>query len=460
MAEDVASRVPGAEALPPELRERVERAAARMGSIHERWSTSKVAEAIALRSAAEKADVAVEDGSPRSQDDALPSSQEAVSVTPILGIETDESDEAGRPRFKTLMGVPRSSPDIDELAGLDSNSAGQASVPIERSGLRPRFAGASPAQASPRVDEAPSLAGTSLPLPWEPGASSASSTRGGPSSWPSPAESALDVSTEVAALRTASRRRPWWIGLGTIAAVAALFALAAPRQRTLALRWLESEYHVRVHPTADAISDTARALRPGVSAATSIASAVQRATAQLEPAVAVAPRAIGGLGADPAGVRELAATAASPARELAQDSSTAAAATPANEDLPRDVRTAANAAREPKENAEVAAKPASSDIESSPTKSKRAARAARSGSSDARPESNEARTGSSDARSGGTTSRARAQVAAPRKPSQHSDNRPAASASKVAASATKARATRQNTPRKDGGSGIIRETPF
>ena len=158
MSEDVASRVAGAEALTPELRERVERAAARLGSIHERWLTPMPAEPIVA---------AVEASASSSPDDALPLDADAVSVTPILGIETDESDDAGRPRFKTLMGVPRSSPEIDDLAGLDS--------PIERPALRSLPAAASSERASSRVDEAPSLAGTSLP--WESGAPPSPSTR-------------------------------------------------------------------------------------------------------------------------------------------------------------------------------------------------------------------------------------------------------------------------------------------
>src|SRR4051812_45950708 len=113
MAEEVASRVAGAEALPPELRERVERAAARLGSIHERWSTALLTAPTAPRSA-EGAGTGGEDGISSSEEDALPMVRDAVSVTPILGVETDESDEAGRPRFKTLMGVPRSSPELDE----------------------------------------------------------------------------------------------------------------------------------------------------------------------------------------------------------------------------------------------------------------------------------------------------------------------------------------------------------
>lgn len=391
MAEDVASRVAGAEALPPELWERVERAAARLGSIHERWSTSEPAEPTAPRSTGEKGGAAAEDSVPSSEDDALPLNREAVSVTPILGVEMDESDEAGRPRFKTLMGVPRSSPELDELAGLDSSSGHHDSVPIERSTSRPPAAAASSERASPRVDEAPSLAGTSVA--WEPGAAHAASARSSPQPWPSLAVSSLDVSAEVSALRKVSRWRPRWIGLGAIAAAAAVFAIAAQRPRALALRWLEGEDRARLRPAAGAISDTAQALRPGANAATSTSSASDRVAAQLEPPVAILPRATGEPAADQA---------------------------------------SGNAASEADETSDVSAKHSSSGAPSGATKSKQAAR---------------------DARSGGTTSRARAQVAAPRKPSQRSD-------SHQTGSATKARATRQNTPRKDSGSGIIRETPF
>lgn len=434
MAEDVASRVAGAEALPPELRDRVEQAAARLGSIHERWSTAKLAGPAALSERAEAEDAAapVQGGDFRSEEDALPLDRDAVSVTPILGIETDESDEAGRPRFKTLMGVPRSSPELDELAGLDGSAGSHDLLPSERPLCSP-----SSERASLRVDEAPSLAGTSLPC--EPGAPPSRSPRVS-SPWPSLAESPLDVSAEVAALRTASRRRSWWVGLGTIAAAAAVFAIVTPRQRTQALRWVETEYHARLQPREDAISDTARALRPVANATASTSSTTDRETAQLELPVAAPQRAAGELAAVPAGVREMTASVAAAASAVAEDSSAAAArAELANDEVSDHAHASGSASSEQPQNTEFSATPASAGAESTAVKSKPAAR---------------------DARAGGTTAKARAQVAAPRKPSQRGSNQQSTSATNVAVRATKARATRQNTPRKDGGSGIIRETPF
>src|SRR5262245_5968741 len=134
MAEDVASREIGAEALPPEARERVERAAARFDSIHARWSlpgSSVELGTDGLSSAARDGAAAARSMPP---EPAL-LDRDAVSVTPILGIETDESELEGRPRFKTLMGVPRSSPELDELAGLDIDSGRHDTVRLERSAL-------------------------------------------------------------------------------------------------------------------------------------------------------------------------------------------------------------------------------------------------------------------------------------------------------------------------------------
>jgi hypothetical protein len=229
------------------------------------------------------------------------------------------------------------------------------------------------------------------------------------------------------------------MGLGTLAAAAALCAIVAPRQRTQALRWMESEYRAQLQPKADALSDTARALRPVASADTSPTSTSERATAQLELAVA-APRAAAEPAAAPSGGREMTPTVAEAGHAIAEDSSAAAAgAKLPNDGLPRGVVASDSASREPVQNAQLSAKPAVRGDESSAKKSKSGAR---------------------DARSAGTTSKARAQVAAPRKPSQRGNNQQTASATDVAVRATKARATRQNTPRKESGSGIIRETPF
>jgi hypothetical protein len=395
MAEERASRVAGAEALPSELRERVERAAARFGSIHERWShTSSLAQPSVPRA---EGSAPLDD--PGASTEASARSPDAVRVTPILGIDPDDSDEAERPRFKTLMGVPRSSPDLDELAGLDSS---QDTVPVERSRLRAAET-ASTEKASPRVDEAPSLAGTSLH--WEPGSPPASSRRISPAPWPSFAQSSLDVPAELAALRAASRRRSWWIGLGAVAAAAAIFGIAAPRQRAHALRWLENEYDARRRPSAVAISDAIPALRPGATAALASASGREPGAAQLEaPPPVLQPAPAEGVADNP--------------RTLPEASSRAP-----------DESTQSSVPAEP---------PASTGIERSTSKSKQAGREARSG----------------------TTTKPRARVAAARKPSRNEENGRASSTTRVAAGRTKARSARQNPPRKDGGGGIIRETPF
>jgi hypothetical protein len=434
MAEDVAPRVAGAEALPPELRERVERAAARFGSIHQRWSTVELSEPAAPPSE-ETGDGPGEDSARATEDDARPLAGDAVSVTPILGVDTEESEEAGRPRFKTLMGVPRSSPDLDELAGLESRTGPQEAVRREeRSATQPPAAVVAAERPRARVDEAPSLAGTSLPS--EPGAPPASSPVS-PGPWPSLAQSSLDVSAEVAALRTASRRRPWWVGLGTIAAATAFLAIAAPHQRKLALRWLEGEYRARLRPTAAAaISDTARALRPASSAATPPLT-LDRAVAQLESPIAVPPQAMAEPVADPPGARAVVSAAGGSAEDSSEGA--AAATNRPSDELAREIHGLGAASHDSTESADVAVPPASPRIQSGAQKGKQTAR---------------------DAPSGGTTTRARAHVAAARKPSQRDDKRQTSSATKLAARATKARGARQNTPRKDSGSGIIRETPF
>jgi hypothetical protein len=243
--------------------------------------------------------------------------------------------------------------------------------------------------------------------------------------WPSLAESSLDVSAAGAASASASRPRRWWIGLGAIVAAAASFALVAPRQRTLALRWLESEYHARLRPTADAISNSAPALRPGASAAASTPPAIGGATAQLEAQVTPPAGTMGESAVELPGTRDQAATGAFSAGTSAEDASFGAAgANVPNEDVARDTPASGNG---------------------SARKSKLVTR---------------------NARSAGTASKARAQVAAVRKPALRADrdqttSSTTTSSTRVAArSATKARATRQNTPRKDGRSGIIRETPF
>src|SRR5262245_43413964 len=132
MAKEVASRVAGDETSAGELRERAERAAALIPSIHDRWSSLSMSESAPPTvespqvSPAEppepqpNAALALE--RPADTDAGAPEPEEgSVSVTPILGIATEtDAESAARPRFKTLMGVPRNDPEIDELAGLES----------------------------------------------------------------------------------------------------------------------------------------------------------------------------------------------------------------------------------------------------------------------------------------------------------------------------------------------------
>src|SRR5262249_51874228 len=156
------------------------------------------------------------------------------------------------------------------------------------------------------------------------------------------------------------------VGLGSIAAAAAVFALVAPRQRTQVLRWVESEYRVRLDPGADAISDTARALRPAASAATSTPSTIDRDTAQLEQPVPAPPPAAGDPAAAPRGVREMTPAVTAAASAIAEDSSAAAASAKLpNDDLTRDAPASGSAAREPVQDRELSARPSGAGDESS-----------------------------------------------------------------------------------------------
>ncbi|MEO8185525.1 MAG: hypothetical protein ABI895_42500, partial [Deltaproteobacteria bacterium] len=417
-----------------------ERAAAQFASIHDRWSALG-ANAPALDPSSPEDNLAqgsspVWDGAEGSEP-----GPDGVSVTPILGIATsDDSESAHRPRFQTLMGVPRSSPDIDALAGIAIDPRRRRdTVRFERPAQpSPAHAPALAAEEVPPAssDEA-SLAATSWP--WE---RNAPSPRPVPPSWHALAahapvgsalvESSLDVSAEVAALRASSGRRHWFVGLGAVAAVVALFAVGAPRERTLALRWLRREYQVRVHASAEAVADTARALRPTASVAAPASVTESPVPAPL-PAVAVATAPVEG---------SMSTLALTSTRVAAAPAAPAVAAPEAA--LPAVPATAA------------AGVPSTGALSTAPSRSNETALRSPEGS--ARPRATPAsspspRPATRDSHKlSGSTSKARQQVAAARKHSQ----RPAA----LAANATKPRATHQNSPRKDAGDGIIRETPF
>jgi hypothetical protein len=411
MAKDVASRVSGDEASAQEARER---AAARFASIHDRWSALS-ADGQALE--ASPPDTLAHETAPvwDGSENAEPGLG-GVSATPILGIATsDGSESSARPRFKTLMGVPRTSPDIDALAGmmdLDPDRR-RDTVRLERPAPRPppRLPAPAAEKAPPASSNEPSLAATSWP--WERNAPAPrQSPRSVSPQWSALVESSLDVSAEVAALRASNGRRYWFAAAGTVAALAALFAVGAPRERTLALRWVRQEYQARVHPSVGAITDSARALRALASVAAPSHMAELPGAAPLSP-VAAAPSAASVLveGVPVEGVPVEASTRTAAALETALPAAAAAA-------LPAEPSTAPPPAA-----------PLPSHAAPSP-----------------RPAARDARNPASN------TSKARQQAAAPRKGSQ----RPAA----LAANAIKPRTTRQNSPRKDAGGGIIRETPF
>jgi len=438
MAKEVASRVSGGgDASAQEARER---AAAQFASIHDRWSALG-ANGPALDPSSREDSLAegsspVWDGAEGSEPGA-----DGVSVTPILDVATsDDSEAAHRPRFKTLMGVPRSSPDIDALAGIEIDRRRRRdTVRLERP-AQPSPAH-TPAPAAEEVPAAssdePSLAATSWP--WE---RNAPSQRAVPPSWhalaaPAPVgsalvESSLDVSAEVAALRASSGRRHWFVGSAAVAAVAlALFAVGAPRERTLALSWLRRQYQVRVHPSVEPTTATARALRPSASVVAP-ASLTESPVPAPPPAVATAPAegstSTVALTSASVGAAPAAAPIAAPEVALPAFPAIAAAGVPSTGALLPTAPSRSNetALRSPEGGARPKATPSSSPP--------------------ARPATRDSHNLS------GRTSKDRPQVAAPRKRSQ----RPAA----LTADATKPRATRQNSPRKDAGDGIIRETPF
>jgi hypothetical protein len=497
MARDVASRVSGDDEVAAlELSERAERAAARFDSIHSRWSgvkssacapeagstegtssQSASSEMLASGAPAHVVDTAIEGDA---TSDLGPGS---VRITPILGIATEER-AAPRPRLKTLMGVPRDNPELDELAGLDVGHY-HDTVRLERPGLwapaaEPSVREIAPPAAEPPATPArpdsrdePSLAATSWP--WERnGLAPNQSPRVGPSHRSARAASSLDVSSELAALRP-SARRSWWLGLGGISAIAVLLVVGAPRERGLALHWLREAYHSRVQPLLEArtgqdVADSTRALHPTAAPASDVtpvgSSALGEApnigarSSDVATAVgtsSIPPESGSAAGAAPR-AEEAPAIAPPPAllpRQQAPLGITAGAL--ANDEIEHTMAIAAEQSKDAhsKKNSPAKAAPAGA-------KPVGAAAPARSAASK-RTETTPTSTKTSPARATtpaqresrnttGGTAKARVRVAAARKPSPE----PVAPSANV----TKPRATRQNPPRKDSGAGIIRETPF
>lgn len=272
MAKVLASRAHSDEAL----QELLERAAARFSSIHDRWSAVTGARSLpvttepSLAASSSAAAGGAASKLPEHGDLTLPLSESGVCVTPILGIATSAEDEP-RPRFKTLMGVPRNDPDADERAGSatppepqherssDDGDAARLKRPTPPP-LPERFLALPEAAQSPSRDPrraAVAAQPTHQTLP--PLAARAALPQRS-----ALAPSSPDIAAELAALRRSQRRRSWLVGVGAFAATLAVFAIAAPRERALAVRWLRDEYRSRLQPSPYTVADTARALQPSV----------------------------------------------------------------------------------------------------------------------------------------------------------------------------------------------------
>ena len=455
MAKVVASRAPRDEAL----QERLERAAARFSSIHDRWAAAGSTDFLA--SPAGESAAAAEPASQGAL--ALPVSESGVCVTPILGVATAKDDDV-RPRFKTLMGVPRNDPDVDVLAGLrppherapDGSDAAQPKRTTPPP-LPERFLamdGAAPPQPVAAADDRatrPTLPPQLLPP---------QAVRTAPPQRAVVAQGTPDVAVtgvavtggaaenlaaELAAVRRSQRRRSWLVGIGSFVATLLVFAVAAPRERTLALRWLRDEYRSRIQPIQMTVADTARALKPGVVEPARNAGPAQsvegaRAEAEQVRNEAAAP----GTGSLPDPAIDVAAATAATAMEVAREPASGPA-------RPGQVE------RSSLERAQQAALPSDpshgdadgndadgNDVNDSDLDEKAAPPPRSVGAKRA------------------TREQPKAQVAAPRKRSTRvSANKAGGADSKPrAARATKERSPRQNSPRRDSSGGIIRETPF
>lgn len=427
MARVLASRAHGDEAR----QERLERAAARFSSIHDRWSSITDAKALASpASGSGSTDGAVTESGER-RDLTLPGSESGVCVTPILGIATSEEDEP-RPRFKTLMGVPRNDPDVDDQAGLgaptslsqrEHTSGDGETAELKRPTPPPlpeRFLALPEAAPLPSMVASAASEGTrqsreTLPPQTSRAASQQASTL---------APSLPDTARELVALRRSQRRRSWLVGVGSFAATLAVFVLAAPRERALAFRWLRDEYQSRVQPSLHTVADTARALKPSVvePPVAGLAERGMMASEATEVGRVEEPPPRPGADSQAAPVIGNSAATAAPATEVASEPRSARPAEPSRLS-PRGLPVAA---ARTDDNADLSAS--------------RPARAVPSKSGGIQPKS---------------------QVAAPRKRGTRAVAKATTEDVKPRAPRpTKERATRQNSPRRGNSGGIIRETPF
>jgi hypothetical protein len=240
-----------------------------------------------------------------------------------------------------------------------------------------------------------------------------------------------------AARRRSQRRRGWLVGIASFTATLVVFALAAPRERALAVHWLGDEYQSRIQPSMDTVANTARALRPG-----SVVEPADRGLAPT-PARAVAMRETV---PEPQRIEERAPTSGFTRRSAVNGGATTAIAAPATE-----------VASEPR------SEPASGSVSS--TALLRTPARAEEAAPKLRPSEVSPRTGAGSTSSSSPpravrdknalSAQAKPQLAAPRKRSTRSTVATAPSAGP-----TKERATRQNSSRRDVNGGIIRETPF
>lgn len=413
------------------LQERLERAAARFPSIHARWGAI-TSDAPRATPGSERDPAAAGDGLEGRGELALPISESGVCVTPILGIAATTDDEP-RPRFKTLMGVPRDELDADEPSSSEALSEARQEQ-SSLGGAPPRPTRPTPPPLPDRFLALPEAAPSPSRLPDGAAATTrlqtfAPAARTAPPQRLMLAQSSPDIAAEVAGLRRSQRRRSWLVGVGSFAATLAVFAIAAPRERALAARWLRDEYQARVQPSLRTVADTARALKP------SLVEPVDTRSGSAEQVDAV------NASAEMRRIEAAAALAASDVRPDPEISAPPTLAAPAME---------------------VVSKPAA---ETSPPSGQRPSSSmvpAESRDSSARAEVLMDGADPSPAVAKRESTARTSQVAAPRKRSTRAAAGRATTADVKprAARATKERAARQNSPRRATNGGIIRETPF
>ncbi|HKO91908.1 MAG TPA: hypothetical protein VJU61_12180, partial [Polyangiaceae bacterium] len=309
------SRVSGEEPSSIAARERAEHAAARIGSIHERW---RAAGNVGERPSSEPAPIPAP--APPIE---VQRTVDALSATPLLGAVADaDVPPTHRPRFKTLIGVPRSSPELDELAGLGPNQVHPAPSEFEAPPSAQLVASASvadgsafsPSPVAPHASAPQPAAATAPSWPWEHEPSATGSNQHDSSilgERNALSSGSVDVSAEVAALRSVGRRRRWALTLLAGASLLGVFALTAPRERSLALRWLREAYASRTQSAAQALLPVPAAAGPQPSS-----SASDIATSQ-----PLAPPSAGDVAAVPAlaGASEPMATGAAPSEALPEE---------------------------------------------------------------------------------------------------------------------------------------------